>query len=262
MAKLIYSTYGITDKWLARPTERDADDVVLRRIQELQAGFRSKLDVSELAGRFGYDLCGLSIPQTVSVLPLYVKPSVTDLGKLRIHTFCIGLKRSESDPHAGEVVKSWKIGDLPEVERPIAVDTEDVTCYAKYHLLTDDKGARLVISPIQKTRLSGDRKPVVEEITQKIDELAAKGGKSGEIHHLKRQIRLIEKSPHVSVFKYDDRDVALALVGLAVAEALDVSFVGFRTYPGRNTGYAKRAERILQFLRTGKNSFRFSEGYI
>jgi len=49
MAKLIYSTYGITDKWLARPTERDADDVVLRRIQELQAGFRSKLDVSELA---------------------------------------------------------------------------------------------------------------------------------------------------------------------------------------------------------------------
>lgn len=214
------------------------------------------VDVTELAAKFGYTLDGKSIPKEARLKSLYGEPNRTELmNENVVYTICLGLQRTERDPKNGGIEGHWQHADLPELweTTPAVVETDDVTAYAKYHIhMKDGKSVSLTISPMQMTHFKLDAVGEVRE------ELRRTEGSSSVLHNVNRRIRLLERNPNTSIFEYDDRLIVLALAGLEMAKALNIKDVRVRTFRGRQTRYAQRAEEILGFLQTN-NRFNFRE---
>ena len=196
-------------------------------IQDLLCG--RQWSVQELAERFEIPLEGpnfqvekfdphrirrYDVPKSIQLTPLYSKPAPQPPQTHReAYTICLGLLRSPQDPHVDLVQPAWRYPDPPEIE--VSNDTRqtlgrhDISGWAKYHVTFTGAGEPVLnISPIQMA--IPQSRTVLEE-----DE--------GRLSGWQERMFGIEGG---SPFKYSDRRIALALVGLEVAELLGVSKVG------------------------------------
>ncbi|MFH1054891.1 MAG: hypothetical protein V1744_02220 [Candidatus Altiarchaeota archaeon] len=198
---------------------------------------KSDLDVKALAEKFGVKLKG-DVPDKVTLVQLY--PSLKDYRNFngdQTYGFCVGIKRSDGDPKSGRVTKFWGYADGPEKLEPYAmsdaipgldmtpaiVQTDDVTVYAKYHLMfpSNSKKPILCVSPIQFTQTGGiDAGEVVEELQQ----MQGNAGSSDERHRVTGQINTL-KSGYGSPFRYNDRNLVLALLALEIADRLGIDTI-------------------------------------
>jgi len=173
---------------------------------------------------------GYDVPPELSLTSLYAEPSPqpTVDGYLtappKFYSLCFGLNRSLGDFKAGSVLPFWKYPDLPELDVNQAnVDfSANPTGWTKLHVIIPEDGPPAVdVNPIQLSRVAPQEKPAV------LDELARmkQNADPKALRSLEYRGRLLD-AEGTSPFLYRDRGIALALLGLRVAELVGATSVG------------------------------------
>lgn len=231
------------------PRQRQMKAALHKHCTELSS---TELDVGELARKFGVSTKGLDLPKKVRLLSLY-SGVLARAGLLsNSYSMALGLRRSPADVKGGVVQNYWDFADGPErgyglLEGLIgreALRTEDVTCYAKFHLVVPRLSVMgfgkpsLVLNPVQKVML----KEKTWEARQEL-EARSKNSSSRKRHQTRWKLSTLDKSVG-DVFNHRDRHLVMALLALELAQRLEVKKIVLPS------GKQIRAwERLLAFKR-------------
>ena len=201
------------------------------------------VDASDLLERHfsGVDVGSLHVPEQVSVRQLYatgkgVEVDVDPYGNDVVRT-CLGLGRTSRDPLSGEINQFWMHVDgteLPPINEPghytkhpqDIFHSDDVTAYAKLHILSSGDRRMLEVDPLQLTYFTSvGRAEALKEFDAMIK--VADGAKAR--HALVNRRNLLLKSENASVFYGRDRDLVLAALALDVAEVAGCNIITLST---------------------------------
>jgi len=218
----------------------------LRRMEEVVSALAVRdVQLPAYAAKFGIPLSGLDIPKDVPMrlAELYSGVRVHEDQDNTYYTVCLGLNKFPGDPKTAYVVtrevdatdtsggisKSmpgiysyWENHDGPETNFAPMVHAEgyyDISAWAKYHLAVPKSGGNpyLIINPLQYSSLTIKAR---RDFEAELQETAEKGPTSTERHKAAWRLRNIS-----SPYQYSDRDTALGILGLEVAQQLGLETV-------------------------------------
>jgi len=260
MSQSKYAGRGGDDAERDRPPQPESQFPVERLGQPMEGGatdFSSRVDavvlglvnrdirLPEYAARFGIPLQGVDAPKDVPMRlsRLYAGVRAHEDKDNAYYTVCVGLGRYPGDPNPDYVMTRdadrndtsggiskvmngifsfWENHDGPEqgfYSAPIAEGQYHISAWAKYHLAVPKDGGKpyLIINPLQYSSLTEGGQNAFK---RELEGIASEGPTSDE--RRKAAWRLKHLS---SPYQYSDRDVALGIIGLAVAEQLGVDVV-------------------------------------
>ncbi|MFH1788792.1 MAG: hypothetical protein ABH834_05390 [Candidatus Altiarchaeota archaeon] len=228
---------------------------------------RNPVDTGDLLEKHfsGADTRGIHVPGEVSVVRLYstgkgVEVDEDPYGNQVVRT-CLGLRRTDLDPVSGEINQFWENVDgseYPPLDKPgfytkhprDFLSTDDVTAYAKFHVVSAGEARIMELDPLQLTYFTSvGRADALDGFEALID--AADGAKAR--HELVNRRNLLLKSEHASVFYGRDRELVLAALALDAAEAAGCSIITLPTsfhnpVEGGNDAIYKRYLRAQEFM--------------
>ncbi len=203
------------------------------------AGEAQELSTKELAKKFGvaHLLKGKDVPKKMRLVQLY--SSLHSHGVAgKTYSLAVGLRRTPKDVTAGISMRHWQYFDAPErglkhlLSKMLPPETvpnrRDATCFAKLHLVVPLFGQpSLIVHPIQKVEIGSGVWDEVEDELKKRAETASKAEKrkiKWKLRHIANAKKFVREyyTPDVDVFDHRDRQLAMALAVLEIAERMGV----------------------------------------